>query len=87
MSLDYGRIFGMKVIFSTELQDKDVYNKLVADGFIWIKQKYNLHFDRIVRFPTVGRWLEISRMPELHSVPIQSLKGYKLINTLCYFSA
>jgi hypothetical protein len=87
MSLDYGRMFGMKVIFSAELQDNDIYDKLVADGFIWIKQKYNSHFERILRFPTVGRWLEISRMPQVKSVPIQSLKGQKLINTLCYFSA
>jgi hypothetical protein len=85
MSLDYGRMFGMKVIFSAELQNKDIYDKLIADGFLWIKQKHNLHFDRIVRFPTVGRRLEISRMPQIGSVPIQSLKGQKLINTLCYF--
>jgi hypothetical protein len=85
MSLDYGHLFGMKLIFSVELQDKELYDKLVADGFVWIKQKHNSHFDRIVRFPTVGRWLEISRMPQIRSVPIQSLKGQKLINTLCYF--
>ena len=85
MSLDYGRMFGMKVIFSAELQNKEVYDQLVADGFMWIKQKHNSEFERIARFPTVGRWLEISRMPQIQSVPIQSLKGQKLINTLCYF--
>jgi hypothetical protein len=84
MSLEYGRIFGMKVIFSSELQNKEVYDKLVGDGFIWIKQKYNLHFDRIVRNPTVGCWLEISRLPQLRSVEITSSKGRKLINKLCY---
>ena len=84
MSLDYGRLFGMKVILSTELQKKEVYDKLVADGFKWIKQKHNLHFHRIVRDPTIGRWLEISRSPQPLSVEITSSKGKKLINKLCY---
>jgi hypothetical protein len=84
MSLDYTRMFGVKVMLSTELQNKDVYNALLADGFMWIKQKHNLHFDRIVRNPTIGRWVEISRSPQLQSVEITSSKGKKLINKLCY---
>jgi hypothetical protein len=84
MSFDYGRMFGTKVISSSELQNKETYDKLVADGFVWIKQKHNLHFDKIVRFPTVGRWLEISRNWQAFAVPITSSKGQMLINKLCY---
>ncbi len=84
MSLDYVRMFGMKVIFSGDLQNKEVYDYLVADGFTWVRQRHR-PFDKLVRFPTIGRWLEISRMPQQHSVPIESLKGQKLINRLCYF--
>jgi hypothetical protein len=84
MSLDYGRIFGMKVIFSADLQNKDVYDRLLDDGFVWVRQRH-LQFERLVRCPTVGRWLEISRMPQVESVSIESPKGQKLINRLCYF--
>ncbi len=84
MSLDYGRMFGMRVIFSADLQNKEVYDQLLTDGFLWVRQKHR-SFERLVRCPTVGRWLEISRMPQQFSVPIGSLKGQKLINRLCYF--
>jgi hypothetical protein len=84
MSLDYGRLFGVKVMLSTELQKRDVYSALIADGFMWIKQKHNVNFDKIVRNPTIGRWLEISRNWQSFAVPITSSKGQKLINKLCY---
>ena len=84
MSLDYGRIFGVKVMLSTELQKRDVYSALIADGFMWIKQKHNVNFDRIVRNPTIGWWVEISRSHQPYSVEITSSKGRKLINKLCY---
>ena len=84
MSSNYMRMFGMKTMLSTDLQNKALYDALVADGFKWIKQKHNLHFDRIVRNPTIGRWVEISRSPQPLSVEITSSKGKKLINKLCY---
>jgi hypothetical protein len=82
---DYSRIFGVKTFLSTELQNKALYDKLVADGYVWIKQKHILHFHRVVRFPTVGRWVEVSRTGEGHYVAIDSTKGKKLINNLCYY--
>lgn len=84
MSLDYGRIFGVKVMLSTDLQNKEIYNALVADGFMWIKQKHNEHFHKIVRNPTIGRWVELSRSRQPYSVEITSSKGKILINKLCY---
>jgi hypothetical protein len=84
MSLDYTRMFGMKLVLSTELQNREVYNSLIADGFTWIRQKHNTHFDRIMRYPTVGKWLEVSRNWQLQAVPITSSKGQKLIYKLCY---
>jgi hypothetical protein len=85
MSFDYGRIFGTKVMLSTDLQNKETYNKLVSDGYIWIKQKHVDQFHRLVRFPTVGRWIELSRTGAGHFVAIDSTKGKKLINNLCYY--
>lgn len=84
MSFDYGRIFGTKVMLSTDLQNKETYNKLVSDGYIWIKQKHIFQFHNLVRFPTVGRWVELSRTGSGHFVAIDSRAGKKLINKLCY---
>ena len=84
MSFDYGHMFGMKLVLSTDLQNREVYNSLIADGFTWIKQKHNAHFDRIMRYPTVGKWLEVSRNWQSQAVPITSPKGQKLIYKLCY---
>ena len=84
MSQNYSRIFGVKLVFSTDLQNKETYNNLINDGFTWIKQKHNTHFDRIVRFPTVGRWLLLSRTADVGYVSITSSEGRHLINKLCY---
>jgi hypothetical protein len=84
MSFDYGRIFGVKTMLSTELQNKVTYDKLVSDGYVWIKQKHIFQFHNLVRFPTVGRWVELSRTGVGHFVPIDSRAGKKLINKLCY---
>jgi hypothetical protein len=84
MSSEYSRIFGVKLVFSTELKNKETYDKLVEDGFLWIKQKHNSHFDRIVRFPIIGRWLLLSRGYDSGAVYINSREGQKLIHKLCY---
>jgi hypothetical protein len=84
MSFDYGRIFGTKVMLSTDLQNSVTYNKLVSDGYIWIKQKHIYQFHKLVRFPTIGRWVELSKTGEGHFVSIDSRAGKKLINKLCY---
>ena len=84
MSLDYSRAFGVKTFLSTDLQNVETYNKLVSDGYVWIKQKHIFQFHRLVRFPTIGRWVEVSRTGAGHYVPIDSKAGKKLINKLCY---
>ena len=81
----YSRLFGTKIFLSTELQNKVLYDKLVADEYVWIKHKHISQFDRLVRFPTVGRWVEVSRTGEGHYVEIDSVAGRKLINKLCYY--
>ena len=85
MSSGYSSIFGVKTLLSTDLQNAATYNKLVADGYVWIKQKHIQHFHNLVRFPTVGRWVEVSRTGAGHYVEIDSNKGKKLINNLCYY--
>lgn len=85
MNSEYCRIFGSKIILSTELRKKEVYDKLVGQGYCWVRQRYQKHYIDILRFPTIGRWLEISKTYDLRCVPIDSYKGRKLINSYCFF--
>jgi hypothetical protein len=82
--MDYSRIFGTKLFLSTELQNREILENLISNGYVWIRQKHIYHFHKLVRFPTVGRWVEVSRSAAGHYVPINSPAGRKLINKLCY---
>jgi hypothetical protein len=82
--MDYSRIFGTKLFLSTELQNREILENLISNGYVWIRQKHIYHFQRLMRFPTVGRWVEVSRSGAGHYVPINSPAGRKLINKLCY---
>jgi hypothetical protein len=82
--MDYSRIFGTKLFLSTDLQNRERLENLISDGYVWIRQKHIQHFHKIVRFPTVGRWVEVSRTGGGHYVMIDSPAGRKLINKLCY---
>jgi hypothetical protein len=82
--MDYSRVFGVKTLLSIDLQNKILYDNLVNDGFMWIRQRHTNLFHKIVRFPTIGRWVDISRTRFPYSVLIDSKEGKKLINKLCY---
>jgi hypothetical protein len=84
MSSYYTRIFSIKTFLSTDLQDRDLYDNLIESGHIWIKRKHIPHFHNLVRDPTVGCWVEVSRLNSGHCVPITSVAGKKIINKICY---
>ncbi len=83
--MNYLQIFCVKTLYSSELRNKDKYNKYREQGFCWIKQKHYDNFKNILRFPTLGCRVEISKSPAPGFIPICSRKGKRIINKLCYF--
>lgn len=76
--------FWVKRMRNFELQDKDYLDSLKAQGFCWIRRTYS-GFNLIMRNPTVGFPVEIFTIFNAGCVEIDSRKGRKLINKLCYF--
>ncbi len=83
--MNYLHIFCVKTMYSSELKNKEKYKKYTDEGFCWIKQKHSEYFRNILRFPSIGCRVEISKSPAPGFVPICSKQGKKIINKLCYF--
>jgi hypothetical protein len=83
--MNYLNIFCLKTLHSSELKNKQKYNYYKDEGFSWIKQKNYENFKNILRFPTVGCQVEISKLPAPGFVLISSKSGKRIINKLCYF--
>lgn len=83
--MTYSSLFKCKRVPSILLQDSNILNELIAEGYYHIK-KYNFtSFHEITRFPTVGCIVELYTIPNVGTFPINSDKAKKLINKLCYF--
>jgi hypothetical protein len=81
----YSTIFNCKRIESIKLQNEDILNDMIENGYVWIKKLDHEDFNKIIRFPTLGCIVELYKMPRAYSYHIDSIKGKKLINKLCYF--
>jgi len=78
-------LFDMKRMLSVELQNEEYKNFLTRGGFNWIRQYHTNDYDEITRSPTVGCIVEIFVNYNPYCVKINSKKGQKLINKVCYF--
>jgi len=80
-SLDF---FSKRRLRSVQLQDPITLATLKHAGFGWIR-RYNPHLDFVLRDPTLGCIVEVTRAWDLGCVPIDSPAAKKLIRRLCYF--
>ncbi len=81
----YSEVFHKFPVMTGELQDPIKYNFYTRQRkYIWIRREER-DFRSILRNPTVGCWVELSRVPFPGSVLIDSLEGKKLIKKMCYF--
>jgi hypothetical protein len=83
--MTYSSLFKCKRICTYLLQDRAILDELVTEGYCWIKRVNHTHFHEITRNPTIGCTVELYTTNHVGCVPINSIKGKKLINKLCYF--
>ena len=85
LSSSYHDPFIMKRMLSSELNKPDVLLRYRMMGFVYIRVHHLPHFENIVRCPTVGRYVEIFKVPHLGTAHMDSKQGQKILNKLCYF--
>jgi hypothetical protein len=83
--MTYSSLFKCKRINTYLLQDKAILDELRAEGYYWIRRLNHTQFHEITRNPTIGCTVELYTMNHVGCVAIDSFKGKKLINKLCYF--
>ncbi len=82
---DYGRCFTKVRLLSTDLKNPEIFNHYYDKGFRWIRKYHVDDLNRVLRYPTVGCWVEIFYECNLDCIHIDSKKSRKIINKLCYF--
>ena len=82
--MTHTQLFPIKRVYTYDLQNPDVLEKLKNQGFAYIR-KVHFDYDSIMRSPTIGCIVDVSMHPHLNSIPIDSDKGRKLISKLSYF--
>ena len=71
-------------ITTVELRDPITQKKYIDRGFRYIR-RLHYNYNHILREPTNGCYVEISRVRDIGSIPIHSLAAKKLIARLSYF--
>jgi hypothetical protein len=66
------------------LRDPILLQKYVALGYCYIR-RLNYNYHHIMREPTDGCMVELTKYRELGSIPIDSVKARKLIRRVSYF--
>lgn len=83
MNLTYSQVFHRLPITTNELRRKlSFYTE--QKKYMWIRREHR-EFNRILRNPTTGCWVEISYIYYPGSVLINSHEGRRLLNKICYF--
>ena len=82
--MDYSEQFMMMRCMSTELQDPIFLEGVKKAGFKWIRPNYSGFYDSL-RFPTLGRPVELFCVKNFSCVPLNSEKGKWIISKLCYY--
>lgn len=66
-------------VYTRDLQDKRLLKSYMTLGFQHIRRIVSVE-----RFPTIGCLAELSLVPNIGSVPIDSPQGRRLINRMAY---
>ena len=80
----YSRSFRVVRTDTTALKDQATLDAYIADGFLYIRKLHYRYVD-ILREPSVGSKVELTVLPMVGSVPIDSPKGRKFIRRISYF--
>jgi hypothetical protein len=83
--MNYSDVFSRKRMLNTDLKNQSIYSKLIDQGYNYICRSNCFKFDQVLRFPTVGCYVELFKYPNPGTVLINSSQGKKLINKLCYY--
>lgn len=73
------------LVVSTDLRDTYVLQGYYDIGLTYIRQVH-MPYNKILRSPTIGKYVELSSFKDIGSVPLNSKKGMHLINSNLYFS-
>jgi hypothetical protein len=74
----------MCICLSTDLQDATYLEAVRRSGFQWIRVRHQSFYNSL-RNPTVGRLVELYKRRQIYCVPIDSPKGRRIIQKLCYY--
>lgn len=83
--MNYSDVFSKKQMLNIDLQNIDTYNKIYNDGYHYILRIHISKLSNILRFPSIGFYVELSKYPQPGTIKIDSRNGKKLIKKLCYF--
>jgi len=83
--MTYSSLFKCKRIHTYLLQDEYILQRLIEQGYIWIRRYDDISFHNLIRYPTTGCIVELFTTCHAGCVPILSPKSKKLIYKLCYF--
>ena len=82
----YLNMFRKTVVWSQDLKDPRVLEEYALKGYRWLCRADPKHFDRIVRQPTMGFYVELYAFQHPGTIHIDSPKVQKLLNRNCYFT-
>jgi hypothetical protein len=74
----------MFMCLSTDLKDPVYLEGIRRSGYNWIRVRHQ-DFYRSLRNPTVGRLVELFKRRQIYCVHINSEKGRRIIQKLCYY--
>jgi hypothetical protein len=76
--------YSKRRLLSIQLQDPITLAELKNVGFVWIR-RHHRHLDFVLRNPTLGCVVEVTKAWDIGCVPIDSPAAKKLIRRICYF--
>ncbi len=74
----------MFMCMSTDLKDPLYLEGVKRSGYTWIRVRHQSFYNSL-RNPTVGRLVEVFKRRHMYCVPIDSPKGKRIIQKLCYY--
>jgi hypothetical protein len=80
----YAHRFRVTRTNTVALRDPCIFDTYVRSGFLHMRQLH-YHYNKIMRLPTVGCYVELSVLPTVDSVPLHSPKARRIINRSSYF--
>lgn len=85
-SSSYLNLFKRKVVWSQDLNNPRVLDEYALRGYLWMRRADPKQFSRIVRYPTVGFYVEVFTSKHPGTLHIDSPKAKHLLGRACYFT-